>query len=458
MERQQELLAGTIWRRGTRIQTGWWFASLGRILEAQDELDEEQIIVLCGQSRPLHDRQGQQIVFRLHAGKHLGAKTPEERRKWVVTLLTAFRIEWSNSLQRREDMVSQGKEEILDIGNLVTERYKRACRRHEANQVARRRARLQTADDRGGAEGPATVQEPGTRGGEESGQASGTRAEDPAMEVSQPACHRENETPQGRRAENPCAEAPEPSMAPQERHRRSRNWRLGDVVILQRPTTSRPQDDSQAVQRSGGGRPPWEERRRTHPPQQTRTRTEEWAGWQESTAYRTWTDRSRETYNSQNRWTQGWRASATTSSWRSNWESPPRRRRRYGDGTDDIRLAVRVRVSMWLSQPPWAGVDGDGVRVPLWQYPGQGDDAHTVSDGESSEEGDGRHGKCAVCYARNATRILWDCGHIITCGKCIRELFRLGRLNGVRVTCPQCRKRVWDTRRAFPVSLGTEHA
>ena len=354
-------------------------------------------------------------------------------------------------------MVSQGKEEILDTGNLVTERYKRACNRYEANQVARRRARLQTADDGGGAEGPATVPEHGTLGCEEGGQASGTRAEDPAMEVSQPACHRENETPQGRRAESPRAEAPEPSMTPQEQHRRSRNWKPGDVVILQRQTTSRPRDGSQAVQRSGGGRPTWEERRRTNLPQQARTRTDEWAGRQVPTTYRRWTDRSRETYNSQNGWDQGWRGSATTPSRRGNWESPPRRRRRYGDGTENIRLAVQVRVSMWWSRPPWAGVDGSGTRVPLWQYPGQGDDAHTVSDGESSEEGDGRHGTCVICCERNATRILWDCGHIITCGKCTRELFRLGLLNGVRVTCPQCRKRVWDTRRAFPVSLGTEH-
>ena len=106
MERQQELLAGTIWRTGKRIQTGWWFASLGRILEAQDKLDEGQIAAICEQSRPVHDRQGQQIVFRLHAGRHLEAKTSEERRKWIVTLLTAFRIEWSNSLQRRDDMGS----------------------------------------------------------------------------------------------------------------------------------------------------------------------------------------------------------------------------------------------------------------------------------------------------------------------------------------------------------------
>ena len=278
------------------------------------------------------------------------------------------------------------------------------------------------------------------------------------MEVSQPACHQENETPQGRRAEDPRVGTPEPATAPQERYRRSRNWRPGDVVILQRPTTLRPQDDSQAAQRSRGERPPWEERRRTHLPQQARTRTEAWAGWQAPTTYRTGTDRSRETYNSQNRWDQGWRASATTPSRRSNWESPPRRRRRYGDGTENIRLAVRVQVAMWWSQPPWAGVDGNGTRVPLWQYPGQGDDAHTVSDGESSEEGDGRHGKCVICYDRWATRILWDCGHIITCGKCTRELFRLGLLNGVRVTCPQCRQRVWDTRRAFPVSLGTGHS
>ena len=159
MERQRELLAGTIWRSGTRIQTGWWFASLGRILEAQDELDEEQIAAICGQSRPLHDLQGQLIVFRLHAGECLGAETPEERREWIVTLLTAFRIEWNNSLQRRDDMVSQGKEEMLDIGNLVTERYRRACRRHAANQVSRRRAKMRTADDRHGAEGPATVPE-----------------------------------------------------------------------------------------------------------------------------------------------------------------------------------------------------------------------------------------------------------------------------------------------------------
>ena len=151
MERQQELLAGTIWRTGKRIQTGWWFASLGRILEAQDELDEGQVVAICGRSRPLHDLQGQQIVFRLHAGKYLEAKTPEERRKWIVTLLTVFRIEWSNFLQRRDNMVSQGKEETLEVGNLVTERYERACRRHEVNQVARRRARLQAADDRGGA-------------------------------------------------------------------------------------------------------------------------------------------------------------------------------------------------------------------------------------------------------------------------------------------------------------------
>ena len=263
--------------------------------------------------------------------------------------------------------------------------------------------------------------------------------------------------PQDRRAEDPHDEVPEPSTTPRGRHRRSRNWRPGDVVILQRPTTSGPQDDSQAMQRSRGGRPSWEEPRRMHPPHQARTRTEEWAGRQASTPYRARTDRNRERYNGQNGWNQGWGASATTPPWRSNWEAPPRRRRRYGDGTENIRLAVQVQVSMWWSQPPWAGVDGNGTRVPLWQYPGQGDDAHTVSDGESSEEGDGRHGKCVICYTRNATRILWDCGHIITCGKCTRELFRLGRLNGVRVTCPQCRKRVWDTRRAFPVSLGTEH-
>ena len=50
MERQRELLAGIIWRVGTRTQTGWWFASLGRILEAQDELDEGQIAAICSSS------------------------------------------------------------------------------------------------------------------------------------------------------------------------------------------------------------------------------------------------------------------------------------------------------------------------------------------------------------------------------------------------------------------------
>ena len=123
---------------------------------------------------------------------------------------------------------------------------------------------------------------------------------------------------------------------------------------------------------------------------------------------------------------------------------------------ENIRLAVQVQVSMTWAQPPWAEEDGTGTTVPLWHYPGQGDDAHTVSDGEESDEGDGRHGLCVICYARNATRILWDCGHIITCGKCTRELFRLGYLNGVRVTCPQCRRRVWDTRRTYPTSRVTE--
>ena len=83
---------------------------------------------------------------------------------------------------------------------------------------------------------------------------------------------------------------------------------------------------------------------------------------------------------------------------------------------ENIRLAVQVQVSMTWAQPPWAEEDGNGTMVPLWQYPGEGDDAQTVSDGEASEEGDGRYGSCVICYERDATRILWDCGHIITCG------------------------------------------
>ena len=109
MERQRELLAEIIWRVGTRIQTGWWFASLGRILEAQDMLDEGQIAAICEQSRPVRDRQGQQVVFKLHAGKHLEAKTSEERRKWIVTLLTAFRIDWSSFLNGRTTWDRRGR-------------------------------------------------------------------------------------------------------------------------------------------------------------------------------------------------------------------------------------------------------------------------------------------------------------------------------------------------------------
>ena len=59
MDRQRELLAEVIWRIGTRVQTGWWFASLGRILDAQNMLDEGQIATICEQSRPVQDRQGQ---------------------------------------------------------------------------------------------------------------------------------------------------------------------------------------------------------------------------------------------------------------------------------------------------------------------------------------------------------------------------------------------------------------
>ena len=168
MDRQGELLAEIIWRVGTRIQTGWWYASLGRILDTQNTLDEGQVAAICEQSRPVRDRQGQKVVFQLHAGKHLEAKTPEERRKWIVTLLTAFRIDWNSFLQRQDDMGPQGKEEILEIRNQVTERYKRSCRRQEVNQAARRRARMQTAGERGGEEGPATAPERGTQGHEES--------------------------------------------------------------------------------------------------------------------------------------------------------------------------------------------------------------------------------------------------------------------------------------------------
>ena len=123
---------------------------------------------------------------------------------------------------------------------------------------------------------------------------------------------------------------------------------------------------------------------------------------------------------------------------------------------ENIRLAVQVQVSMTWVQPPWAREDRNGAMAPLWQYPGERDDALTVSDGEVSEEGDGRYGSCVICLERKATRILWDCGHVITCGKCTRQLFRLGHLNGVTVTCPQCRRRVWDTRRVYPASWGSE--
>ena len=47
MDRQGELLAEIIWRVGTRIQTGWWYASLGRILDAQNTLDEGQVAAIC---------------------------------------------------------------------------------------------------------------------------------------------------------------------------------------------------------------------------------------------------------------------------------------------------------------------------------------------------------------------------------------------------------------------------
>ena len=76
MERQRKLLAEVMWRIGTRVQTGWWFATLGGILDAQDMLDEGQIATICEQSRPVQDRQGQEIIFKLHAAKHLALHPP----------------------------------------------------------------------------------------------------------------------------------------------------------------------------------------------------------------------------------------------------------------------------------------------------------------------------------------------------------------------------------------------
>ena len=461
MERQRELLAETVWRIGTRIQTGWWFTPLGRILDAQSTLDEGQIFAICEQSRPASDRQAQQVVFELHAGKHLEARTAEERREWIVTLLTAFRIDWNGSLRRQDDMESLEMEEMLDIRNQVMERYERSCRKQEVNQAARKRARMQETIERCREAGPSAVVEDRMQGREESGQAAGTSAEDPEMRESQATYYQEQGTPYDRRDDDPGTEVPEPWTTPQGRHSRPRNWEPGDVVILQRPTSLRPQNDPPTVQRHGGGRPPWAEPRRAYPPHhpasamRSGTRTRERTGRQASTLHRAWTDRDRWGSSGQNGRHQGWGASATTPPWMSHREAPQGRRRRYGDGRDNIRLAVQVQASIIWARPPWAGGNGHRARIPPWQYPGLGDDVHAVSDGEESEEGDGRHGPCVICCERNATRIIWDCGHIVTCGKCVRELFRLGRANGVSVTCPQCRKRVWDTRRAFPVSLGT---
>ena len=456
MEGQRELLAEIIWRVGTRIQTGWWYASLGRILDTQNTLDEGQVAAICEQSRPVRDRQGQKVVFRLHAGKYLDAETPEERRKWIVTLLTAFRLDWSCFLQRQNDMGPQGKEAILENRSQVTERYKRCRRQQEANQAARRRARMQTADERGGEESPATVPEHGTHGHEESCQASGTCTGDTEVWEPQTVCRRGHGTSSGQWADDPHVEAPELSTTPRGRQLRPRDWKPGDVAILQRPTQAGPQEDSSVAQRSGGERPPRAEPRRTYPSHQSRARTWERTGRQMLTQDRTWTDRNRWGYYGRNERYHGWEASASTPPWRTGREAPQRRGRGYGYGMANIRLAVQVQVSMTWAQPPWAEEGGTGTTVPLWHYPGQGEDAHTVSDGEESDGGDGRHGLCVICYSRNATRILWDCGHIITCGKCTRELFRLGHLNRVRVTCPQCRRRVWDTRRSWPTSRATE--
>merc|ERR1712078_594659 len=99
MDRRSELLAEVIWRIGTRVQTGWWFAPLGRILDALDTLNEGQVVEICEQSRPAHDREEQEIVFKLHKGQHQETKTWEERRDWTVVILTAFRMDWATFLQ-----------------------------------------------------------------------------------------------------------------------------------------------------------------------------------------------------------------------------------------------------------------------------------------------------------------------------------------------------------------------
>ena len=66
MDQWRQELADVIWRKGVRVQTGRWYASMGVILDTLSTWTEERIVEICERSQPAHDRRDQEIVFELH--------------------------------------------------------------------------------------------------------------------------------------------------------------------------------------------------------------------------------------------------------------------------------------------------------------------------------------------------------------------------------------------------------
>ena len=120
-----------------------------------------------------------------------------------------------------------------------------------------------------------------------------------------------------------------------------------------------------------------------------------------------------------------------------------------GEEAANSRVAVQVQVALTWTLSNVEGEDRTGLMAPRGQHPEEGEGTLVVSDTEGSEEGDRRFGICAICLDRSATRAMYDCGHIATCGKCTRALFRVARLAGRLVKCPCCRATVRDATRLF---------
>ena len=122
-----------------------------------------------------------------------------------------------------------------------------------------------------------------------------------------------------------------------------------------------------------------------------------------------------------------------------------------GQGGDaaNTTIAVQVQVALTWTLSNVAGEDRTGLMALRGQHPEEGEGTLVVSDTEGSEEGDGRFGTCAICLDRSATRAMYDCGHIATCGKCTRALFRVAHQTRRAVKCPCCRATVWDATRLY---------